>query len=71
MGGRKELGKKIKKARTAKGLKAQQVGAARGYTEKNGESYVSNWETGKRPVPNNKIRELARILDMSIDDFIV
>ncbi len=67
----KDIGNKIRKARQEKGLTAKQVGAALGYTEKNGEVYVSNWETGKRPVPTKKIRKLARLLDMNIEEFVI
>ena len=57
------IGKRIKKARQAKGLSQEQLG------EKLGVSFqaVSTWETGKFIPDSDHLSALSRILDISLD----
>lgn len=57
----------IKEARIKKGLTQAQVASALGY--KNFQAY-QRWELGARPVPNEKKRALANLLDLTVDDLV-
>lgn len=66
----KEIAERIKAARKAKGLTQLGLGEALGYEGKTGEHFVSRWERNERPVPLDKIRPLANVLGLTIDDLI-
>ena len=60
---------KIKTARLMVGLTQQQLGERCGY-EKNAQSTVGRWESGTRPVPTEKLRIVAKTLNLTLDDLI-
>lgn len=60
----------IKAARQAKGLTQQQLGEMLGYTGEYAQVSVRRWESGRRPVPLEKIRPLAAALNLTLDDLI-
>ncbi len=57
----------IKDARIKKGLTQAQVSSALGY--KSSQAY-QRWELGARPVPDEKKRALAKLLDLTVDDLV-
>ena len=60
----------IRAARQAKGLTQRKLGELCGYSDRSGERVVQLWEAGKQPVPMNKLRVLAKALDLTLDDLI-
>ena len=61
---------KIKTARQKAGLTQQQLGEAVGYTGDTANATVRRWESGLRPVPIEKIRPVAKALNLTLDDLI-
>ena len=61
---------KIKAARLASGLTQQQLGEAAGYAGDSAQVSVRRWEAGTRPVPTDKIRTVAKLLHLTLDDLI-
>ena len=53
--------------RKARGLSQQRLGELCGYTGKMAELSIHYWENGKRPIPINRIRPLAKALELPID----
>lgn len=66
----KEIAERIKAARKAAGYTQVQLGEKLGYEGRIGEVTVSRWERNERPVPLDKIRLLASLLGLTIDDLI-
>ena len=60
----------IKNKRKSKGLTQRQLGELMGYEDKVAERMVQAWEYGERPVPIEKLRLLAKVLDLTLDDLI-
>lgn len=61
----------IKAARIRCGYTQQELGLKVGYTEQNDiGGIIRQWETGRRPVPIDKIRPLAAALGLTLDDLI-
>lgn len=52
------------------GLTQRQLGEACGYEGRTAEVMVQHWEKGRSPVPLDKIRILAKTLQISIDSLI-
>lgn len=65
-----EIAKRIKEARKAAGYTQKGLGVALGYSEAIGEHSVSRWERNERPVPLDKLRKLAELLHLTLDDLI-
>ena len=65
-----EIADRIRAARKAKSLTQMQLGALLGYEGKVGEVTVARWEANTRPVPLDKIRPLAKVLGLTIDELI-
>lgn len=61
---------KIKAARTAKGFTQQELGEKLGYEGQSAQVAVRQWELNRRPVPMEKIRPLAALLGLTLDDLI-
>ena len=64
------FGERIKAARQAAGLTQKQLGILCGYSEASAERTVQFWEADKRDVPIEKIRILAKSLNMTLDELI-
>lgn len=60
----------IREARTRAGLSQRQLGEALGYDGSYAEVSVRRWELGSRPVPIDKVRQLAAVLGLTLDDLI-
>lgn len=60
----------IRTTRTGLWLTQKQVGEACGYEGFSAQVQAAKWEAGTRPVPLDKIRILARTLQLQIDDLI-
>ena len=56
------VGERIKTTRKAKKLSQEDLGNYLGI----GKSSVSDWESGKRPIPIDTISEIADYLDVSV-----
>jgi transcriptional regulator with XRE-family HTH domain len=57
-------GEEIKACRLAAGLTQKQLGEAAGYTEITAQPFVASWEAGTRPIPRDKIRAVAKALNI-------
>lgn len=57
----------IKYARKARNLTQQQFGEMLGYKGACAQVYVSQYESGTRQIPINKIKKAARILDIPVE----
>ena len=64
------FGEYIKECRLAAGLTQKQLGLMCGYEESSADRVVQLWEHDKQPVPLNKLRILARSLDIPLDSLI-
>lgn len=60
----------IKAARIRADYTQRTLGEKLGYEGRSGESTVQRWENGTRPVPIEKIRDLAAALNLTLDDLI-
>ena len=60
---RRRRGYWIRRARERKEMKLDTVAKALGYAE-GSTSTISLWESGKRPVPSDKLESLAALLDL-------
>lgn len=60
----------IKAARLRAGMTQQELGEHLGYTGASAPVAVRQWESGRRPVPIEKIRALAAALNLTLDDLI-
>ena len=63
----KDIPQKIRDARNASGLTQKQLADALGYKSFQA---VQRWELGQRPVPDEKKRELARLIGLTVDDLV-
>ena len=57
----------IKQARKALGLSQLALGQKLGYADSGAQVIVSNWESGRKPVPLDKLRALAKALNIPLD----
>lgn len=60
----------IKAARIRAGMTQQELGERMGYEGETAGATMRKWETGKTPVPMKKIRQLAAVLNLTLDDLI-
>ena len=60
----------IRKARKGQGLTQQELGELLGYEGDSALVSVQRWEAGTRPVPIEKLRKLAEVLNLTLDDLI-
>ena len=58
----------IRAARIAAGLTQKQLGEAAGY--KDAQPFVASWEAGTRPIPRDKIRAVAEVLGLNVEDLL-
>lgn len=61
---------KIRAARIAANLTQKQLGVQAGYPESAAQGIVGRWEAGTRPVPVEKLRIVAKLLKLTIDDLV-
>ena len=66
----KDIPATIKEARIRCGYTQQELGEKMGYSESTASATVRRWELGVRPVPIEKIRPLAAVLGLTLDDLI-
>ncbi len=66
----KDIGAIIREARTKKGYTMAQLGYLLGYEGASAEVSVHRWEKNTRPVPLEKLRKLAEVLNLTLDDLI-
>ena len=60
----------IRAARMNAGMTQQELGEKLGYEGLTAQVSVRRWESGRRPVPLEKIRALAAALNLTLDDLI-
>lgn len=60
----------IKAARLRVGYTQQELGEHMGYSAESAGPLVRQWESGRRPVPLEKIRALAEALNLTVDDLV-
>lgn len=63
------IAEKIKQARIEAGYTQQKFGELCGY-ENNAQGIVGRWESGTRPVPLEKLRTVAKLLNLTLDDLV-
>lgn len=61
---------KIKQARLDAGLTQQKLGELCGYEGETAQVSVRRWEAGTRPVPIDKLRIVAKTLNLTLEDLI-
>ena len=61
---------RIKQARLDAGLTQQKLGELCGYTGDSAQVTVRRWEAGSRPIPLEKLRTVARLLNLTLEDLI-
>jgi len=64
------FGERIRAARMAAGLTQRQLGLLCGYNEKSAELTVQHWEANRRDIPLEKIRIVAQVLNLKLEDLI-
>ena len=64
------FGEYIKQCRMKSGLTQQQLGELCGYTGRRAIVTVQEWEHDRRPIPLDKIRILAKTLNIPIESLI-
>jgi len=67
---RGNVGEVIRKARIARGLTQVELAEQLGYESTSNGSTIRRWESGSLLPPLDRIRELAAILDIPIDNLI-
>ena len=60
----------IKAARIRSGLTQKELAEKCGYTSGVGDATIRTWESGKRPVPDDRKRALIAALNLTFDDII-
>ena len=60
----------IKAARIKCGYTQQELGEKLGYSTDSAGVMLRTWESGRRPVPLEKIRPLATALNLTVDDLV-
>ena len=60
----------IKAARIRAVMTQQELGEKMGYNPESAGPVVRAWESGRRPVPLEKIRALAAALNLTVDDLV-
>lgn len=65
-----QICKLIRTKRKDHGLTQKALGLLCGYDEKSAEVSVRRWEAGSRPVPIEKLRVLASVLEVTLDELI-
>lgn len=66
----KEIAERIRAARIKADMSQRELGELLGYEGANAQRTVTRWEHNERPVPLDKIRPLANVLGLTIDDLI-
>lgn len=56
--------------RKEKRFTQRKLGELMGYEGRTAETVVQNWEYGKQPVPITKLRRLAEVLEVTLDELI-
>lgn len=64
------IAEKIKQARIDAGYTQQKFGELCGYEGASAQNTVQRWEYGTRPVPIEKLRIVAKILNLTLDDLV-
>ena len=70
MNTQKDIPAIIKAARLRAGMTQQELGEKMGYNPESAGPIARAWESGRRPVPLDKIRALAAALNLTLDDLI-
>ena len=65
-----EIAARIKEARIRKGYTQKKLGELCGYDASTADVAVRQWEMNRRPVPMDKLRKLAEVLDLTLDQLI-
>lgn len=70
MNTQKDIPAIIKAARIRAGMTQRELGEKLGYENGVARVTVARWETGVRPVPDDRKRALVSALDLTFDDII-
>ena len=64
------VGDLIRQKRIEKGLTQQKLGELLGYKGRSAECVVQHWEYNKHPVPMVRLKPLAKILEIPLEDLL-
>ena len=67
---RQEIAANLKAERLAAGMTQRKLGVALSYDITHAQTQVSAWESGTRTIPRDKLREIARILKIPVEQLI-
>lgn len=65
-----EIGALLRKARIEKGMTQQELGEAVGLNPKSAQPLVAWWERGGRPVPRARLKRVAEVLELNVEDLL-
>ena len=65
-----EIGALLRKARIEKGLTQKQLGEAVGLNPKSAQPLAAGWERGGRPVPRARLKRVAEVLGLNVEDLL-
>lgn len=65
-----EIGTLLRKARIEKGMTQQELGEAVGLNPKSAQPLVAGWERGGRPVPRARLKRVAEVLGLNVEDLL-
>ena len=60
----------LKTAREARRLTQQELGEAVGLNPKSAQPLVAGWERGRRPVPRARLKRVAEVLGLNVEDLL-
>lgn len=63
-------GEELRERRTAIGFTQRGLAEALGYKGRGGECTIQNWEYGKQPIPIKHYRQLAKLLNLTLEEMI-
>lgn len=63
------IGERVRLARIAAGLTQKQVGEALGY-KSGAQVIIAEWESGKKQIVREKIKPLAKLLNIDLADLL-
>lgn len=64
------IAEKIKQARIEAGYTQQKFGEKCGYEGETAQVTVRRWESGRLDIPTRKLRTVAKLLNLTLDDLV-
>lgn len=64
------VGEVIRQKRQMKGFTQKRFGEMLGYKDELAQVVVARWEAGTRPVPKDKLKTVAKLLEIPLEDLL-